>query len=449
MASDEIASRNIWAEQSVIGSMLIDPKVTGLVVANLTEADFLLDADQRLFRAFQARFAANQVLDPVVVCQDASPGDAEMRAYVLRLMDSTPTAANVAAYIEQVRDNTRMSRIRDIGRELADCLTQEDAGRMLQRGQQLLSDQGRDDEADMAKATLRFNDFLDCTPDYLPWGFPLLDETLDVSPGMLVVLGGRPSDGKTALALHMAYAQAKEKSVGYFTLEDDSNTLFSRLKSSISGVPLRNILRRKLNDRDYKLLADRDDEILSHRLSIIDAASMDVNDIISRAHAKRFDIIYVDYLQMIRPSQRGRGTRQDEVADISRALADMARRNGIVVVALAQLSRPPQKGKRESPLMADLRESGQIEQDANVILFVWREDETSSKSPRHLTIAKNKLGLLGQWGITFDGATQRVDPELKTDRPVAARNDVERLGPTQMSWEDWSGRADSDDPFAG
>lgn len=424
-AEAEIHGQSVWAEQSVIGSMLIDAQTVGTVMANLTEADFLLEADRRLFRAFQARFTASQPIDPVLVLQSAGPDDGALKSYALQLMDTTPTAANVAEYIELVRDNTRMTKIRGIGRDLADCRTQEDAANMLLRGQELLSSRGRDDEADMGKAVLEFNDFLDRKPDFLPWGFPLLDESLDVSPGMLVVLGGRPSDGKTALALHMAYAQAESKNVGYFTLEDDRNTLFSRLKAAVSGVPLRNILRRRLYDRDYKLLADGNDELVKRRLTIIDSAGMTVNDIIARTHAKRFDVIYVDYLQMVRPAIRGRGTRQDEVADISRSLADMARSSGIVVVALAQLSRPEQKKRREAPLMADLKESGQIEQDANVIMFIWREDETSSKTPRHLTIAKNKLGLLGQWGIAFDGATQRFLPELKADRPVAARKGSE------------------------
>lgn len=434
--------QNIWAEQSVIGSMLIDDRVVGLVMAGLTEADFLLEANRRLFRAFQARFSADQTLDPVVVCQDASPGDDKLRAYVLQLMETTPTAANVDVYIELVRENTRAAKGRGIGQEIAASPTSDGMVQLFQQGLELMSDRGRDDEADMPKAILEFNDFLERKPDYLPWGFPLLDDNLDVAPGMFVVLGGRPSDGKTALAIHMAYAQAEQKNVGYFTLEDDRNTLFSRLISSVSGVPLRNILRRSLNERDYRLLADSNDEIIKHRLTIIDSAGMTVNDIIVRSHADKFDVVFVDYLQMIRPSIRGRGTRQDEVADISRALADMARHSKIVVVALAQMSRPPQKGKREAPLMADLKESGQIEQDANVILFVWREDETSSKSPRHLTIAKNKLGLLGQWGIVFDGATQKFLPELKSDKIIATRKEPEKLGPTQMTWEDMSRKLD-------
>lgn len=449
MDSAELAVRgqDIWAEQSVIGSMLIDPRVTGLVMASLTEGDFLLEADRRLFRAFHVRFAAGQTIDPVLVCQTAAPGDKELKAYALQLMDLTPTAGNVAQYIEQVKENTRRAKGRGIGQAIADSSTAEDMLRLFQQGLDMLADRGWDDEADMSKAILEFHEFLERKPDYLPWGFPLLDDNLDVAPGMFVVLGGRPSDGKTALALHMAYAQAEQKNVGYFTLEDDRNTLFSRLVSSVSGVPLRNILRRSLNERDYRLLADANDDIVKRRLTIIDSASWTVNDIITRTHADKFDVVFVDYLQMIRPSIRGRGTRQDEVADISRALADMARHSGIVVVALAQLSRPPQKGKRESPLMADLKESGQIEQDANVILFVWREDETSSKTPRHLTIAKNKLGLLGQWGVIFDGATQKFLPELQSDRPVAARREAEKLGPTQMSFADVTNTWDGKFPF--
>lgn len=418
MDSVELASQgqNLWAEQAVIGSMLIDSSVVGLVVANLTEDDFLTEADKLLFRGCKSRFTKKQPIDPVLLLEDVAPDDGSMRGYMLHLMDITPTASNVEGYIDIVRENTKLAKSHDIGRRLLDCRTAEEAEQLFHQGQELLSDRASDDEADMEKLELEFNEFLESSPDFLPWGFPLLDQFLDVSPGMMVVLGGRPSDGKTALALHMAYAQAKTMKVGFFSLEDTRLTLFSRLKSSISGVPMRNILRRRLSKQDYTLLAHSNDEILKRGLTIISAAGMTVSDIIAKAHAKNFDVIYVDYLQMVRPSTRGRGTRQDEVADISRSLADMARKSGIIVVALAQLSRPAQKGKRDAPLMADLKESGQIEQDANVIMFVWREDETSSKSPRHLTLAKNKLGVLGQWGITFNGSIQRFYPQLTGDR---------------------------------
>ena len=159
MDSAEFAVREqgVWAEQSVIGSMLIDPRVVGLMMANLTESDFLLEADRRLFRAFQTRFAANQPIDSVLVCEAVAPGDKELRAYVLQLMDLTPTAANVEAYIELVRENTRMTKGRGIGQEIVDSLTLEDMVRLFQQGLELMSNRGRDDEADMAKAALEFS----------------------------------------------------------------------------------------------------------------------------------------------------------------------------------------------------------------------------------------------------------------------------------------------------
>jgi len=437
-------NREVWAEQSVIGSMLGDPEVVGLVVAGMTEEDFLLEADRKLFRTFRARFNAGQVIDPVLVCQDTAPEDRQLRDYAVQLMDATPTSANIREYMEAARDNARLSRLRGVGQELAAVRTQEDGVRLLRQGQELLSDQGRDDEADMTKAALEFTSLLEQKPDFLPWGFPLLDESLNVTPGMLVVLGGRPSDGKTALALHMACTQAKTRNVGFFTLEDDRNTLFARLSASRSGVPLERILRRSLNDREYTLLAAASDELVSRKLTIIDSSGWSVGDVITRTHARKFDVIYIDYLQKLRPRIKGRGSRQEEVADISRELADMARRSGIVIVALAQLSRPADKAKRRSPLMADLKESGQIEQDANVILFVWREDETSSRTPRHLDLAKNKLGPLGTWGITFDGATQRFSPELTTGRSAVRRGESKS---DQMTWEELTGQPDPDFPF--
>lgn len=410
MAGDDRLSP--WAEQSVIGSMLIDPKVVGMVVSKMTEADFTMEANRLLFTGFRDLFNRGQVADPVLVLSAVAPDDGGLRMYVLQLMDTTPTAANVEKYMEEARRFSRLSRLRDIGQDLQAVTTEEDGVQLLSRGQEIFSVQNRDDEADMDKAALESVEYLNTSPDGLPWGFPELDRSLTISGGKLVVLGGRPSDGKTALALHMAYAQSRTRKVGFFTLEDDRTTLYLRLKSAISGVPLENMLTRKLSDQDYMLLATADDEIRSHRLVMIESSGWTVAEIIARAQHHRFDVIYIDYIQMVRSDAKGRPTRYEEVSDISRKLATEARRSGITVVALAQLSRPPQKGDRTSPYMSELKESGQIEQDANVILFVWRRDETSSRTKRYLTIAKNKLGMLAQWKIVFNGKIQRFAPEL-------------------------------------
>lgn len=428
-----------WAEQGVIGSMLIDPRCVGLVVSRMTEADFTLETNKRIFLAFRERFAKGQVMDPIMILGDVSPEDPALRQYILQLMDATPTAANVEPYIEEAKRLTKLSRIREIGCQLSAVVEPGEAAQLLKGGQALLSEQGRDDEADMDRATLDFYEYLEKTPDFLPWGFPLLDDNLDVSGGNFVVIGGRPSDGKTALALHMAFEQAKTKNVGFFTLEDSKDVLYSRLKSAISGVPLRNILRRRLSDAEYRLLAASDDEIRSRRLTLIESFGWTAEEIIARSNYHKFDVIYVDYLQYIRGSGKGRPGRYDEISDISRELAREARSSKTTVVALAQLSRPQEKGLRGAPTMAALKESGQIEQDANVIMFVWRRDETSSQTKRYLTIAKNKLGPLGEWKIMFNGSIQRFYPDLVEETPEEAKEPLEDHGPEpkyqQMDFE--------------
>lgn len=429
MASAEVPKLGVWAEQAVVGSMLIDPRCVGLVVSRMSESDFTMEINRRLFQVFRERFNQDQVLDLVPVCEEVSPGDTRLRDYVLQLMDTTPTAANVEAYIDETRRTTRLFRLRKLGTSLAAVLEEETAGQLLRDGQAILSGQAANSEADMDQATLDFYDDLEKSPQFLPWGFPLLDDNLDVSGGMFMVLGGRPSDGKTALALHMAFAQARHRKVGYFTLEDDRKTLFVRLKSAVSGIPLRNILRRQLTQRDYALLAASDDEIRSRRLKIIEAAGFTVQQIISRARYHKFDVIYIDYLQEIRPDAKGRPSRYEEVSDISRQLATEARVGKIPIVALAQLGRPPEKGLRSAPTMSALKESGQIEQDANVIMFVWRRDETSSRTKRYLTIAKNKLGMLGEWKLLFDAKIQRFYPELVAETAEESKKPHDDITP--------------------
>lgn len=438
MAGDE--RFGVWAEQSVIGSMLIDPRVVGLVVSRLTEADFTMEANRLLFATFRDMFAHKQTIDPALVHAAAAPEDSGLRGYMRELMDLTPTAANVELYIEETRRFSRLSRLRVLGQELQTAVSEEDGVRLLGHGQEILSGQGRDDEADMSKAALESVDFLNASPDGLAWGFPELDKRLTVSGGKLVVVGGRPSDGKTALALHMAYAQARTKKVGFFTLEDDRITLYLRLKAAISGVPLDDMLTRRLSERDYMLMESADDEIRARNLIMIESAGWTVAEIIARAQYHQLDVMYIDYIQLVRSDAKGRPTRYEEVSDISRKLATEARRSGITVVALAQLSRPTQRGDRAAPYMSELKESGQIEQDANVILFIWRRDETSSRTKRYLTVAKNKLGMLAQWKIIFNGQIQRFSPELveesrnEYEQPLEDPQKIERVTEYQQTF---------------
>ena len=399
------------AEQSVIGSMLLDDETVGLAVSELSEDDFSLEACRILFRAFRTLYLQDAVMDPVSVLAAAGrEGDESMRRYMMELMSWTSTAANIAEYIRQVKTEALKLRVHQIGRELLALDTAGKALPILTRGMELISEQRRDDETDMEQSILAFYEGLKREPEYLPWGFLDLDEGLYIGRGDFVVLAGRPSDGKTALALQMACAQAEKLSVGFFSLETSREELFSRLISSASRVSGEALRRHKLSEEEFALLASGSEDLRRRRLTVVEAYGWTAEQVAARTLARKFDVIYVDYLQMLRPTQRGRSTRNDEVADISRTLAELARAHRITVVALSQLSRRGEKAKRRPPVLADLRESGQIEQDADAVLFIWRRDEGSSDADRTLTLAKNKKGRLNNWPLVFRGDIQRFIP---------------------------------------
>lgn len=398
------------AEQSVIGSMLIDEDAVGVAVASLTEEDFRLESSRTLFKIMKGKYLNNEVVDPVTVLGASGESDRQMIEYVQQLMLLTPTSANITEYIRQTKENSKLRRLKEIGTAIYEILNPNDAMEHLARGMDLLSQEGRDDESDSKKTMHDFWADIKRKPEYIPWGFRFLDENVYAEPGDFVILAGRPSDGKTALALHMAYEQAKILNVGFFSLETSRLKLGGRLISSVSGVPLGAIKQRTIKNEQYALLVSAMDEISKRNITFVDAAGWTAQQIEARTLARKFDLIYIDYLQLIAPSSRRDG-RTAEVADISRSLATLARRHKVAVVALSQLSRPEQKTKRRAPVLADLRESGQIEQDADAVMFIWRQSETDSKTQRYLTLAKNKEGVMGDWDLCFRGEIQRFIPE--------------------------------------
>lgn len=259
----------------------------------------------------------------------------------------------------------------------------------------------------MEQGLLNFHDELERTPQYLPWGISFLDEGLTAERSDYIVIGGYPSDGKTALALSLAYRQARDRRVGFFSLETKTSKLFNRIYSSAAQVSGSRIKRRALTEEDYRLLEGKAEEVRSRELYLIRSSSMTVEDIASYTLARRFDVIYIDYLTLIQAPGK---TEFDQATYISKALHRLAQDNGVTVVALSQLSRP-ESGKVKEPTLASLRSSGQIEQDADIVMFIYREEPGKLRSRRILSVAKNKEGETGRIPLLFNGETQtfRVD----------------------------------------
>jgi len=398
------------AQTSVIGSMLIDDAVIGRALTQLKPEDFGEPLARETFQAIRDLYIDCEAIDPVMVLKKLGASK-ERRAYLLGAMDVTPTANNVDAYISIVRDEAKIRRVRELGMQLAECCDLEAQRALVGQAGDLLSDRSGVRAVNMEEAIVRFYERIAKPPVYVKWGYDFLDEGLYCEPGDLVVLGGHASDGKTALALTMAYAQAKTQRVGFFSLETNENKLFDRIFSAAAKVDNRHIKLRQLTEDDSAALAAKTKEVRDRDLNLVHANGMTVEDIRIYALARRFEIIYVDYLQLIAPSN-SREVRHEQVAAISRGLHNLAQDSGITVVALSQLSRSDRTRADPEPQMRDLRESGQIEQDADIIMIIYREEPGAMKSRRILTVKKNKEGELGKWPLRFRGENQTFIPDL-------------------------------------
>lgn len=392
----------LLAQTSVLGSMLISPEIVGDVVTTLTPEDFTEPVGRKLFEAIRELYMAGESIDPVKALNAMDGPEKAHRTYLLAAMDATPTAANYQAYMDIVRQQTRLRRIQNLGVQLAGAdMTLDQARPLIGSLNEQMVDRPGVECLTMEQGVVDFYANLERKPVYLTWGLPFLDEGLTAEKGDFIVLGGYPSDGKTALALSMAYHQAQSQKVAFFSLETKNDKLFSRLFAQAAQVSGKKIRRRELDEEDFYLLSSKAQEIKRRDLSLIKASSMTVEDIRSYTRAKGFDVVYIDYLTLIPDPGR---TEFDKATNISKGLHRLAQDGNTTVVALSQLSRR-EDGKPRPPRLSDLRSSGQIEQDADIVLFIYREEPDKLRSRRVLRVAKNKEGETGQVPLWFRGET--------------------------------------------
>jgi len=411
------------AEESVIGSLLIDDRCAGEIMARLRPEDFRDNIMRRLYEAARSLYLEQLPIDPVTVASRA--GGDELLPAVRRCMDETPTAANAVRYCEIVRDQTALSKLRGAALDLADAGSLEEARDILARASGILTDRPGVRTVSLAEMMA---DFLrrmgQPKPDYLRWGLGILDDMLHTGPGSYVLIAARPSTGKTALALQLGLSIARTKRVGFYSLETVPEVAADRIAAAQLGMSLPDIKNRRASPSDLQALAYRmnNSETLRGSFDFISASSMTVADIRAQALASRHEVVMIDYVQLIRPDIRGERTEQ--MQRVSMELRAMAQMTGIVVVGLAQLRRPDTQQKQKAPTMADLKESGQFEQDADSILLMYLTDPGNRRSDRRILVEKNKEGYAGFYArFRFDGTSQTftcVDDEGKPLEPKRA-----------------------------
>lgn len=391
------------AQASVIGAMLIDDRCVPEVVSTVSEDDFT-SAFRSIFRAARWLFDEGCSVDPVTVMHQLGD-DPEYRRILAECMDVTPTAANAGHHARILREQNRVLRLRELGEQLLTAPDLAQARRLLEDAAALAADTDNRRICTMMQAMQEFSERHSGEVHYLDWPIRELVEPLGVEKGDFIVVGGRPSTGKTALTIQCAYHWAKKHRVGYFSLETNRHKVADRLVSHAARINKNRIRRNQMTDDDWSRWAQESGERITRTgLEIVEAAGMSVSQIQALSTMRGYEIIIVDYLQLI--EEPGRSS-YESVTVISKKLHTLAQMRGITVVALSQLSRMDKSAPRHAS-MSDLRESGQIEQDADIILMLNPVDPRKpvQEQNRLLRVEKNKEGQLCEIELEFAGHLQ-------------------------------------------
>ena len=410
MSSQEKLDHQLDAERAVIGSLLIDAGIVRDVVATVDVNDFLNPANRLIYQTARALFRDGSPVDAVAIRDRIGP---DYSKYMMELMEITPTSANWREYAAMMHSQATLQRVRELADKLATAVTLEDCRPLCADLGQLLSD-GRKTDAWTMREML--DDFFAAqdpdapAPEYVSFGLPDVDEGAFAELGDVVMLGGYPSDGKTALALMMAYHMAAKYKVGFFSLETGKRKVRDRMVSHVAQISARDIKLRSLSEEDWAALAAKSADMAKRNLTVLQASGMTATEIQATSQAYGFQVIFIDYVQLVTPESDRRANRQEQMAGISMALHTFAQSSGTLVVELAQLSRQDRSGGWREPDMHDLKESGQFEQDADMIFLLFRpnpkDDELDQEKNRILKIAKNKEYKRGRWPLYFDANRQ-------------------------------------------
>ena len=435
---------SVEAEQAVLGSMLIDPRCVSEVIDKLRPDDFYLRQNKEIYETIYTMFNYSLTIDPVTVLENMKQNgyydENQSRGYILQLMDATPTAANVGEYIEIIKDKTLLRRVAEAAGELTAMIQEGTAtGQdILEAAEQKIYAirQGRAARGliPISQVIIDVYDRLeelaasDRAIPGLSTGLRDLDRAISgLNNSDLILLAARPGMGKTSMALNILLDAGKKsgKKVAFFSLEMSREQLALRLISSECFVDNKKLVTGKLSDEDWESVAAAADSLNRSAILIDDDSNITVADILAKCRrVEDLGLIVIDYLQLMQSAGGKSNTRgenrQQIVSDISRSLKIMAKDLNVPVLCLSQLSRANESRQDKRPMLSDLRESGAIEQDADIVLFLYREGyynaDTENPNLAECIIAKNRHGETGkvelQWTPEF---TTFTDMEWRRD----------------------------------
>ncbi len=439
--------------------MLIDPSIIRELLAEVQEQDFLHPTNLLVFNAARTLFRSGDPVDAIAIRDRIGE---QYTDYLVQLMEITPTSVNWDFYARMMHEQAVVQRCRDLAERLSLAATLDECRPAAAQLQQLLADGQKLEAWTMPELLESF--FKSQEPDapkqeFITFGLAAVDKGTYITKGDVVVLGGCASDGKTCLALQMAWNMAKKYKVGFFSLETDREKIRDRLMAYSAQLRLSDIKEKTIGEEQWTALARQAAELAKRDFTVIRFPEKRVADIRAVSQAYGFQVIFVDYVQLIVPEMDTRTPRHEQIASISRDLHAFAQKSGTLVVELAQLHRMDQASWR-APTMRDMKETSQLEQDADLIFLLYRpgpKSKLDKNSSRILTIGKNKEGRQGDWPLYFDGEKQTFSVMAEEDgrsvlqalqaegRKAQARNRG-RWDPGQMEISELPGD-DEDMPF--
>lgn len=431
---NKVPPHSIEAEQSVLGAMLLSEECVLVAIEKLKSIDFYSKQNRNIFNSMVDLFSNNQPIDMVTVSEklgDGNPLNEDELLYLSKLMESVPSVSNIDNYIKIIKDKSKLRKIIQLSAEISEMSYrgEDDPDSIVGIASERIYGIGDDNKerslshikdaliegyANISKAAKSKNGLLGVAT-----GFPLMDKKLSgLQPTQLIVIAGRPGMGKTSFALNIAehVAVKENRPVAIFSLEMSREQLGTRLLCAGAGVDSQKARTGQLSEKDFFAFADAMLPLEQAPIYIDDTAIISPTEIMTKVRRlknqiKDLGLVVIDYLQLMSTGGKQSENRQNEIATMSRMLKIAAKELEVPIIVLSQLSRSSEKRENKKPMLSDLRDSGAIEQDADVVLFLHREDyyaqeenkESEKQSKSYIIIAKQRSGPTGTIDVIWKG----------------------------------------------
>ncbi|MDR7868979.1 MAG: replicative DNA helicase [Sporomusaceae bacterium] len=443
---DRMPPQNLEAEQSVIGAMLIEREAISRVAEFLRPEDFYRESHRLVYAATLALYNRGEAVDLITLTEQLRREDKLEAAggisYITSLANSVPTAANVIYHAKIVEEKALLRGLINTATHIAGLgyEANEEVISILDQAERMILEVAN---RKVTGAFVPIKDILMAALDRveqlyhtkggitgLPTGFRDLDRlTAGLQPSDLVLIAARPSMGKTAFVLNIAQhvAVKEKKPVAFFSLEMSKEQLVQRMLCTEATIDAQRLKIGDLKDNDWSSLVKAADRLSSAPIFIDDTPGMTVTEIRSKARRLKVEhelsLVVIDYLQLMQGSSGGRNdNRQQEISEISRSLKSLARELNVPVLALSQLSRGVEARQNKRPMLSDLRESGSLEQDADIVAFLYREDyynhETERPNITEIIVAKHRNGPVDTVELYFQKEFTRFKDSSKMSEPA-------------------------------